>query len=66
MTQRPRPPRPLWVYHRPPTAADADETGEVWMLSHPTTDPRMIWLTAHWSHVGPTTPWSPKRLFPGT
>ena len=43
-----------WIIDRPPTEADADRDGDVWVPNQP--DPEDAFCV-HWSSVGIGTPW---------
>lgn len=43
-----------WITDRPPTEADGDKDGDVWVRVRPD---RVIGFHMHWSYVGIGTPW---------
>ena len=43
-----------WITDRPPTEADGDKDGDVWVRICPD---RLTGMHMHWSHVGIWTPW---------
>jgi hypothetical protein len=52
-------PGPDWITHRVPTYEDADEDGEVQILTPPVPGERRQPIHVQWASVYPGTPWHP-------
>jgi hypothetical protein len=49
-----------WITGRPPTEADGDMDGDVWMRLSPLTT---MHFSVHWSYVGSAAPWQHTRYW---
>lgn len=49
-----------WITDRPPTEADGDKDGDVWVRIRPD---RELGLHMHWSHVGIGKPWQRSQFW---
>ena len=47
----------VWITDRLPTAADADQDGEVCIVTGPGRNGDDDWAFVHWSYVGQRAPW---------